>query len=349
VTVAASNRIDRLRSSLEEPLLVTGGFNVLYLTGFHSTNAALIVEPERVRLFADFRYAEAAGAVEGVEFTEVPRNLFVGLAEQLSGRMGFEDLHVSYGEYSALAEAGLDLAPRRELVESLRAVKDEQELGEIRRAAEITSSAFDALADERFLGRTERELAWRMFDLLRANGADWVAFPPIVATGPSGARPHAEPGEREIEPGDTVVVDAGCRVGRYCSDCTRTFAAGPLDDDLKEAYRVCREAQEVGLGAVRAGASAREVDAAARRVVEAAGLADHFRHGLGHGVGLEVPEAPVLRPDSDDVLAAGNVVTVEPGIYISGRGGIRIEDLVVVTTGEPEILTTSSKELITVE
>jgi Xaa-Pro aminopeptidase len=342
-------RIDRLRASLEEPLLVTAGFNVLYLTGFQSTNAAVLVEPDRVRLFSDFRYAEAARAVEGVEFTETRRNIFASLPELLSGRIGFEADALTYAAYQALAAGDLEVVPRRGLVEALRAVKEDEELDAIRGAAAITDQAYERLAEERFVGRTEEELAWRMFELFRETGGDWIAFPTIVATGPNGALPHAKSGDRRIEPGHSVVVDAGCRLGWYCSDCTRTFAAGELPAELKSAYDVCREAQEAGLAAVRAGVPGRDADAAARRVIEDAGHGDAFGHGLGHGLGLEVHEAPGLRPESDDVLAAANVVTVEPGIYLSGLGGIRIEDLVIVTDDGAEVLSTFPKDLVIVD
>ena len=344
-----NERVERLRASLDEPLLVTSSCNVLYLTGFDSSNAAVLVEPNRVRLFSDFRYAEAARAVEGVEFTQTERNLFGSLAERLEGRVAFEATSVSYAAYETLAGGSAELVPRRGLVERLRAVKDAGELDAIRRSAAVTDEAFERLAEEPFLGRTEEELAWRMFELLREAGSDAVAFPIIVATGANAARPHAKPGDRVVEPGHTVIVDTGAQVDAYCSDCTRTFAAGPLADELKRAYAVCREAQEAGLRAVRAGVAARDADGAARRVIDDAGFGEAFGHGLGHGLGLDVHEAPGLRPESDAVLEAGNVVTVEPGIYLPGAGGVRIEDLVVVTEGDPEVLSTFTKELVTVE
>jgi Xaa-Pro aminopeptidase len=346
-----ASRIDRLRAGLEEPLLVTNGVNVRYLTGFASSNAAMLVEPDRVQLFSDFRYAAAGRAVEGVEFVETKRSLLADLAERLSGRVGFEADDVAYAGYETLAAGGLELVPRRGLVERLRAVKDEAELGALRRAAALTSEAYERLAGERFTGRTERELAWRMEVIFHELGADGLAFPVIVAGGANGARPHAEPGERTIERGTTVVVDAGCRVGGYNADCTRTFATGPLPDALKDAYGVCLVAQKAGLEAVRAGAGARAVDAVAREKIEEAGLGEAFGHGLGHGVGLLVHEAPRLSPLSpeDETLEAGNVVTVEPGIYLEGLGGIRIEDLVVVGEDGPEVLTAVGKELVIVD
>jgi Xaa-Pro aminopeptidase len=342
------SRVDRLRASLEEPLLVSNGVNVRYLTGFESSNAALLVEPDRVRLYSDFRYADAARAVEGVEFVEVARSLVAALAELLEGRVGFEADAVSYSSWETLAAGGLDLVPRRGLVEALRAVKDKGELESIRRAGAITSEAFERFAEERFVGRTERELSWRLDELFREGGAEGSAFETIVASGANGSRPHARPTDRTIEAGETVVIDSGAKAGGYLADCTRTFATGPLPDELKNAYAACLEGQLAGLAAVRAGVTGVEADAAARETITAAGLGEKFGHGLGHGVGLEVHEAPRLSRESSDTLVAGNVVTVEPGVYLEGLGGIRIEDLVIVTEDGAEVLTSSTKDLVTV-
>ena len=344
-----SDRVERLQARLEEPLLVTEPANVRYLSGFESTNAALVVDRERVRLFADFRYAVAGRAVEGVEFVETERALYAGLARLLSGRIGFEREHLTYAGYELLSAAGVDLVPRSGLVERLRAVKDESELDTIRRAAAITSRAFERVSREPFVGRTERELAWRMEELLHELGGHGTSFPPIVAAGPTGSTPHAHPGDRRIEAGETVIVDAGCVLDGYSSDCTRTFATGPLPAELKDAYRVCLEAQLAALDALRPGLVARDVDAVARDRIAAAGLGEAFGHGLGHGVGVALQEDPRLAQTSEWVLEPGNVVTVEPGIYLEGLGGIRIEDLVVVRDGPPEILTSFPKDLVSVE
>ena len=343
-----NTRSERLTSSLEEPLLVTDPVNVRYLSGFESSNAALLVEPGRVRLFSDFRYASSARQVEGVEFVETRRDLIADLAERLSGRLAFEAASLTYAAYETLATAGLELVPRHGIVEALRAVKDAAELDAIRAAAAITSEAFAQLADERFIGRTERQLARRMDDLLHGLGAEDVAFDVTVAAGANAARPHTKPGHREIAPGETVIVDAGARVDGYCSDCTRTFAAGPLSDRLRDAYAVCLEAQLFALRTLRAGIGGVEADAAARSHIERAGFGEAFGHGLGHGVGLLVHEAPRLSKESQERLEAGNVVTVEPGIYLDGTGGIRIEDLVVVRDGGVEVLTSFTKDLVTV-
>ncbi len=343
-----STRLEQLQASLEEPFLVTLPVNVRYLTGFDSSNPALVVEPGRARLFSDFRYAAPGSRVEGVEFEVTRRNMLADLAERLSGRLAFEADAITYAGYQTLAARGLELVPRRGVVEAQRAVKDEGELATIRRAAEITSEAYERLAGERFTGRTERELAWRLEELFHELGADGPAFPSIVAAGPNGAMPHAHSGDSAIESGTTVVVDAGCSVEGYCADCTRTFATGALPQELAKAYEVCLEGQQAGLAAVRSGVSGRDADAAARGRIEEAGLGDAFGHGLGHGVGLLVHEAPRLSQESEDVLGAGNVVTVEPGVYLSGLGGVRIEDMAVVGDAEAEVLTTFTKELVTV-
>ncbi len=341
-------RIERLRAKLEEPLLVTNPKNVEYLVGFKSSNAAVLVEPERVRLFADFRYATAAREVPEVEFVETERALLKGIAERVSGGIGFEPSFVTYSGYEELRDGGLELVPRPGVVETLRAVKDPEELDAIRRACAIADRVYDRLADETFSGRTERDVAWTILELFHDEGAEAVAFELVVASGPNAAMPHARVGDRVIGRGETVVVDAGCRIDGYCSDYTRTFATGPLPDELKEAYRVCAEAQQKGLEAVRAGVRGVEADARARDVVEESNFHGAFGHGLGHGIGLDVHEAPRMSQESGDTLVPGNVVTVEPGIYLPGRGGIRIEDDVLVTEGGIENLTSVRKDLVEV-
>jgi Xaa-Pro aminopeptidase len=343
------NRIDRLRELLQEPLLVTTPVNVRYLTGFESTNAALFVEDGRTLLFSDFRYAEAGRKVEGVEFVEVERAIMRGIAGHVQGRVGFEAPHLTYANWDFLRNAGLDLVPTSGTVEQLRVVKSEAELELISRAAEIANDAYERLAQEQFVGRTERDVAYAFDRFLHEGGADGPSFPTTVASGVNGATPHAHSGDRVIERGETVVVDAGAVVGGYASDCTRTFATGPLPAELKRAYDVVREAQLEGLDAVAPGTTGKEADAAAREVIERNGLGERFGHGLGHGVGLLVHEAPTLRPESEDTLAENQVVTVEPGVYIPGLGGIRIEDLVVVRDGEPLVLTSFTKDLVTVD
>ena len=341
-------RLERLRAGLERPLLVTDPVNVLYLTGLSSSNAAVLVEPGRARLYTDFRYVERARAAEGAEVVETPRAVLPALAGLLDGTIGFEADHVTYMGWQTLGAHGLALVPTQGVVEALRAVKEPGELDAIRAACAISDRAFEALSQERFTGRTERELAWRLDQLLRELGGEGPAFETIVAAGENGSRPHAVPGDRPIEAGTLVTIDAGTTVGGYRSDCTRTFATGALPDELARIYEVCLEAQEAGVAAVRPGITGVEGDAASRRVIVAAGYGEQFGHGLGHGVGLNIHEAPALRPESTDTIVAGNTVTVEPGIYLPGVGGVRIEDLVTVTEDGCERLTRFTKSLITV-
>jgi len=342
-------RIDRLRASLEEPLLVTNPVNIYYLFGFKSSNAALLVEEDGVRLFTDFRYAEAARAIDGVEFEETKRALLWDLSERLSGPVGFEADFVSYTGYETLGAGSIELVPRRGLVERLRAVKDENELASIKRACEIADRMFERLAEERFVGRPEREIAWTIEQIFHDEGADAVAFESIVASGSNAARPHARATEREIRAGETVVIDTGCIVDGYTSDYTRTFVTGPVDGVIKEAYATVLTAQEAGLQAIRSGIAGVDADAAARRVVDETSFAGMFGHGLGHGLGLEVHEAPRMSTESTDTLMSGNVVTAEPGIYLEGRAGIRIEDNVVVTGDGIDNYTGFRKDLISVD
>ena len=344
-----SERIERLRELLEEPLLITNPVNVLYLTGLDSSNVALLVEPERARLFTDFRYIEAAQAVEEVEAVQTRRTLIGWLAEELEGRIGFEANVLPWSFAEQLREGGIDLVARKGLVEQLRAVKDEGELETFRHACAITDRMFERLVSEvKFVGRPERDVAWDITRLYHEEGAEEQAFESIVGAGPTGARPHARAGDRVIEAGELVVIDTGCRVGGYVSDYTRTLATGELDGEMRDAYDVVLAAQQAGLDAIRAGVTGVDADAAARDVIEGSAFAGAFGHGLGHGLGLDVHEAPRLSTESPDTLAAGNVVTVEPGVYLPGRFGIRIEDDVIVTENGIENPVRFTKELTTV-
>ena len=344
-----SHRIDRLRELLEEPLLITNPVNVLYLTGFDSSNAALLVEPDRARLFTDFRYIEAARAVEDVEAVQTARALIAWLTEELDGRIGFEANVLPWSFAEQLRVGGIDLVPRKGLVEQLRAVKEASELDRFLAACAITDRMFERLVGEvRFVGRPERDIAWEITRLFHEEGANVQSFEAVVGSGPTGARPHARAGDRVIEAGELVVIDTGCVIGGYASDYTRTLATGELDTEMREAYDVVLAAQQAGLDAVRAGVTGKDADAAARRIVEDSPFAGTFGHGLGHGLGLDVHEAPRLSTESSDTLAAGNVVTVEPGVYVEGRFGIRIEDDVIVTDDGISNPARFTKELVTV-
>ena len=342
-----TSRIARLRERLEEPLLVTNLVNIRYLCGFDSSNAALFVEQDRVRLFTDFRYIHSAHEVEGVEVVETRRSLVHHVGELLSGRVGFETI-LPYEQYQVLERAGLDLVPRSGVVEALRAVKDETELELLRHIAKVTDRVFERLLDVRFVGRREIEVAWDLAGLFHDEGGAGPAYELIVGSGPTGSHPHGRAGEREIKARELVVIDAGCTIDGYSCDYTRTFATGPVDAEMKEAYAVVLSAQEAALAAMRAGVPAVEVDATARRIIDDSPFKGLFGHGLGHGLGLEIHEAPRMSPETSDVLEAGNVITVEPGVYVEGKFGVRIEDDVVVTAGGIENLTGFRKDLLEV-
>ena len=344
------SRIERLAALLDEPLLVTSGVNVRWLTGLSSSNAAVLVTPDgEATLYTDFRYAQKAKGLEGVRFQQTARAVIGELASLLAGRTIWIEAHVlTVAANEQLREGGVETVPQSSLVEGLRAIKDPGEIATMREAAAISDRVFTALADEQFTGRTERELAWRVRELFHEHGASDPAFDTIVAAAENGASPHADVRDAAIPPNTLVTVDAGCRVDGYASDCTRTYATGDLPDELARAYEVCLEAQLAGLAAYGPGVSGRDADAAARDVITAAGWGEEFGHGLGHGIGLEVHELPAARAESTDTFEAGNVISCEPGIYLPGVGGVRIEDMVLVTDDGSERLTNASKELTTV-
>src|SRR5438876_5437288 len=344
-----SERLPELASRLEAPLLVTNLTNIFYLTGFDSSNAALLVRPGgESTLFTDFRYIEAAGAVDGVEAVLTKRALMADVGGRLEGTVQFEADVLPYLEWKRLRSGVAKLVATSGTVDALRAVKDEQELKAIRRAARAADRAFEALTAESFIGRSEREIAWRLRELLHAHGVDQVSFETVVGSGPHGAQPHSSPTDTIVSPGTLIVVDWGARVDGYCSDCTRTVSTGRLPDRLREIYELCLEAQKRACAEIRAGMTGAEADALARDVITEGRYGDAFGHGLGHGVGLMVHEAPRLSTESADTLAAGNVVTIEPGIYLEGVAGVRIEDLAIVGEDGVELLTSFPKELIEV-
>jgi Xaa-Pro aminopeptidase len=310
----------------------------------------VLVDPAgAATLYTDFRYAEAARDVEGVEFHQTPRYVVTALAELLSGRrVAVEAAHLSLASADTLRTGGVELVSTTGLVEGLRAVKEPGELEALRRAGAISDRVYTELGEQQFVGRTEAELAWWLEQAWHEAGADGPSFDAIVAFGENGARPHAKLRDVPIPEGTLVVVDAGCSVDGYASDCTRTFFTGQPDGRLREIYDLCLQAQLDGLAAIHPGAIGRDVDAASRVAIEAAGMGDRYGHGLGHGVGLDVHEEPNLRPESSSVLEVGNVVTVEPGIYLSGDVGVRIEDMVVVTEDGCERLTAVTKEPVVV-
>jgi Xaa-Pro aminopeptidase len=300
----------------------------------------------------DVRYTErAASEVSGWETVTVASDWLGGITEHLTGKVGFEDDQMSVRVLVKLREKladGVEPVPAGGTVERLRRVKDEGELAAIAAASELADEVWRWSLEQGLAGRRERDVALAAEARIRELGGE-PSFPAIVAAGPNGALPHAEPGERLIGHGELIVFDMGAKLDGYCSDGTRTFASGEPGEEARGVYEVVLEAQLATLGAIEAGVEGGAVDTVARKVIEAAGHGDRFGHGLGHGVGLEVHEGPRLSLRSDDVLEPGEVVTVEPGIYLPGRLGVRIEDLVVVTEDGPRSLSGLPKDLQLVE
>ncbi len=323
--------------------------NVTWLTGFTGSSAMAIVGAESREFLTDFRYTErAADEVDG-EFDRITLEgrLVAELAKRLSGRIGFDEDWTSVSSLRKLQEAmpdSVELVPANGFVEKLRRTKDAREIEAIAEASRLADEVLEWVAERGFAGRIEREVARDIAAKIRELGAE-PSFDAIVAAGPNGALPHAEPSSREIGEGELVVVDMGAKVDGYCSDGTRTYATGQLEPEAEEVYELVRLSQEKSLEAIRAGVGGAEADKVSRDPIEEAGHGDHYGHGLGHGVGLEVHESPRLGKTSEDVLQVGDVVSVEPGVYLPGRFGVRIEDLVVVGENGFRSLSSTAKAL----
>jgi Xaa-Pro aminopeptidase len=346
-------RADRLSLGELDALVVTNLVNVRYLTGYTGSNGVAVVAPDRRLFLTDFRYmTQAAAEVSGFEVAKGERDLLGDVAEVLSGRVGFEDGSLSVRRLErlrSLVGERAELVPAGDLVEELRAVKEPREVEAVGAAATLADEALSAVLERGLAGRTEHDVAVDLEHQMRVLGADAPSFESIVAFGAHGARPHASPRKERIPADVLVTIDWGAVVDGYCSDCTRTYATGSrVDGDALEVYELVRSVQQASVEEVRAGRGAKEVDAAGRETIAEAGHGEHYGHGLGHGVGLEVHERPTLSPRSNDTLTAGNVVSVEPGVYVPDRFGVRIEDLVVVTDEGCDVLSSLPKELTVV-
>lgn len=326
------------------------GPNLRYLTGFTGSTGGLILGETPI-FVTDSRYTEQAGReVPGLPIEEVKGRWISWLAERLTGlgvhRVGLGAQRTSLHVYRELARLApqIEFVPQTGLVEDMRRVKSHEEMARISEAAKLTDDGLRWLVGRVSPGQRERDLALDLEVWYRRQGAEDVAFDLIVASGPGSAMPHYRSGERKIARGDVVLFDVGVRLEGYCADLTRVVALGTPEREVREVYRVVLEANRAGLAAVRPDRPGKDVDAAARDLIAQAGYGDRFGHGLGHGVGLEVHEAPGVGPASEDTLVAGNVITVEPGIYLPGRFGIRIEDLVVVTDGGTQVLSAFQKD-----
>lgn len=356
-----SERASLLAASLHErgvdTLLISEPVNLRYATGFTGSSGLALLDArdvENSRFFTDFRYRTQAAEQVAPAFTHeiVVGSLLdaVGGSLTAGGTLGFDDAHLTVAAHARLRTAlpdGWRLERCGGAVERLRAIKDEREIELMRAAAELADEALRGVLEGGVVGRSERDVALALELGMRRLGAQAPSFPSIVAAGAHGALPHAEPRDTEIARDVLVTIDWGARLDGYCSDCTRTYATGEgVSARAGEVYELVLAAQEAGVGAVAAGPTGREVDAVARAVIDAAGEGERFGHGLGHGVGMDVHEAPRLsRVGSEDALQAGNVVTVEPGVYLPGELGVRIEDLLVVRDGGHEVLNGLDKAL----
>jgi Xaa-Pro aminopeptidase len=334
-----------------DALLVTRLPNVRYLSGFTGSNGVLVVSEAGSVLVTDGRYElQAARESPGVRLTVTPSGPAAPVAAAVrdlgATRVGFEADGLTFQAHADLAAEGLSLVPTRGIVERLRWVKDEGEIAAIQAAQDATDAAFNEIVGSLSPGMTERDVAFALDAAMRRAGADGTAFDTIVAFGPSAAEPHHHPTDRELGRGDMVKMDFGALLDGYHSDMTRTVAMGEPSARAREVYGVVREAQRAGVEALVAGAVGGSVDAAARDSVAEAGFGEAFTHGLGHGVGLEIHEGPSLRRDGVDVVPVGAVVTVEPGVYLGGEFGVRIEDMVLVTPDGPRVMAAAPKELL---
>jgi Xaa-Pro aminopeptidase len=356
-------RVGKLAAALRErgldALLVAAPVNLRYLTGFTGSNGLALIAADEgggSRFFTDFRYTlQSAEQVPELFEREIVTGSLLdaaarSLGEGTAGKLGYDEASLTVASHERLAVAlpkGWELAKSAGVVEELRIVKDEGEIERLRAAAQLADEALQGVLEQGLAGRSEREVAIELELRMRRLGAQGPSFSPIVAAGEHGALPHAEPRDVEIPRDVLVTIDWGAQLDGYCSDCTRTYATGEsLSAEAREVYELVLAAQLAGVAAVKAGPSGREVDAVARAVIEQGGHGERFGHGLGHGVGMDVHEAPRLsRVESERPLQAGNVVTVEPGVYVPGRLGVRIEDLLVVREGGHEVLNGLEKDL----
>ncbi len=350
----SDQRRKQLRARMGEENLdafvVSKPANVRYLTGF--TGEGLVVVDAEVAICTDSRFTvQAAEEAPGIECLSGEGGHLGQAAERLvsvgARRAGFEADAMTYAGFETLQEKApeVELVSTRQTLERQRIVKEPEEVELVAAAAAIADQAFETVRPQIQPGMTEREVAIELERQMLLGGAEKPSFPSIVASGPNGAKPHATPGERKLEAGDLVVVDFGAQANGYCSDCTRTLALGELDERQREVWHAVREAQLAGLGVVAPGRPAADVDAAARELLRKRGFVEEFSHSVGHGVGLEVHELPGVSARSEEVLAAGMIITVEPGVYIKGWGGVRLEELVLVTEDGPQALTRAAYDL----
>lgn len=354
------NHFQKIAAHLEghglDAMLLTGEANRFYASGFHSsgTDGVALVTRKKAYYFTDSRYTEAAGrCLVGAELREIGHGrgyaALIGEAiqEQHISRMGFEDAYMTVQDYKRYKRAlSCDLVPATELLWQLRMVKDDEELEALVAAQRIAERALEEILEEIRPGVTEKEIAARLQYLMLHYGASDMSFDPIVVSGPNGSLPHGVPSEKPIRQGEFVTMDFGCIYHGYCSDMTRTVAVGFATEEMHTVYQTVLSAQLAGIRAARAGVTGREVDGAARAVITAAGYGEYFGHSFGHGVGVEIHEAPNASPMNDKPLPAGAVISAEPGIYLPGKLGVRIEDVILLTEEGCRDITRAPKDLL---
>ena len=351
------NHLKQIAAKLPEygldAMLVTSEPGEFYAVGFHG-EGAVVVTADQCYYFTDSRYIEAAGkTVTGAEISMSDRSknlrvLVKGTVERHGiQKLGFEDGYMTVAAHDAYAQTlPCELVPAQGVINDLRASKDGEELALMEQAQRITERALDEILGFIKPGLTEKEIAARLeYDMLRF-GAQKMSFDPIVVTGPNGSLPHGVPGERKVEPGSFITMDFGCIYHGYCSDMTRTVAVGEPTEEMREVYDTVLQAQLAGIAAAKAGVPGRDIDAAARRVIEDAGYGAYFGHSFGHSLGLEIHESPNAAPSVEDPLPVGAVISAEPGIYLPGRFGVRIEDVLVLEEDGCTVLTKAPKDLI---
>jgi Xaa-Pro aminopeptidase len=354
-------RLRKLRISIAEKgldaLLISQPENLRYLSGFTGSSGWLVISGQNAILATDFRYVEQANGespdFEIIQTKQGLRDWLPGLVSDFAWhKLGFDVNSISYEGYHKLREAittkqvNLELVPTTGIVEQLRSIKEPEEIEFITKAVVLTDAAFEQARTIVRPGITEKEAAWEIEKILRQEGSEGIPFEIIVASGPNSAVPHARPTEKTICSGESVLIDMGARINGYCSDFSRTLFLGETDKFLQEIYNIVLKAQTTAIERVESGMDALQADQLARSIVEQAGYGDAFGHGLGHGIGLAVHEFPTLGPNSSDSLVDGMVFTIEPGIYLTRQGGVRIEDMVVLENGKAKVLTKATKDLL---
>ena len=351
-------RIAGLRSAIGESeidgMLISDPHNRRYLSGFIGSAGYLVITQSGAVLATDSRYTEqAADQATGFEQSRMQGRLSEWFPEILNDlgirKLGFEADNLTVSALKmiedALEESGAEvvLEPKSGYTSKLRALKDEDEVALLQKAIDIGDAAFEATAAQMIPGMTEKEAAWEFEKAIRERGAECLSFDTIVATGPNAARPHHQTGDTPLKEGETIVFDCGATYGGYCSDLTRTFVLGEADEKVAHVYNIVLEAQETAIEKVTSGITGGEADAIARKIIDDAGYADYFGHSLGHGLGLEVHEEPNVGPRGATPLEDGMPFTIEPGIYLPGWGGVRIEDVVVLENGRARVLSHAKK------